>query len=661
MTDQERRSTDEDTATERDAERQSAQMPAPDGKRAMIFRLFLWALALFIILPWLLQLLGVGGPAQISYTQFREQLEGNNVTAVTVRGEEITGRFASEVAIRPEVGPEEDAGQGGEPLQITDFVTYVPSFGDRELMEKLSEHGVEVRTEPTSDTPVLLLLMNLLPFLLLIGIGYMVFRRMRAQGNPMMSIGRSSAKLYERTDEATTFDDVAGAEGAKAELREIIEYLREPERSRTLGGSPPRGVLLVGPPGTGKTLLARATAGEANVPFFSITGSDFMEMFVGVGAKRVRDLFKDARNQSPAIVFIDELDSIGRQRGAGLGGGHDEREQTLNQLLSEMDGFEPHENVVLLAATNRPDILDPALLRPGRFDRRIQVESPGKEARKAILKVHAADKSLSNDVDLDAVARSTPGFSGADLANLLNEAALLAAREGKRKISADDIEAARDKIILGLEREGLALTESDMELLAYHEAGHAVVAASIETSDPIHKVSIVPRGKAMGVTQQLPERDRYVVRRQELLDRMAVMMGGRCSEQLVLDTNTSGAEDDLRQAVRLARRMVLDWGMSEELGPMAFGQGSQPVFLGEEIGQQKEYSETTAREIDQAVQGIVEDSYERAMSILKGRRAGLDRLAQELLEREEIPGREILDILGSATETPRQPDGQEDG
>jgi cell division protease FtsH len=401
----------------------------------------------------------------------------------------------------------------------------------------------------------------------------------------------------------------------------------------------------VGPPGTGKTLLARATAGEAGVPFFSISGSDFMEMFVGIGASRVRELFKDARKASPCIVFIDELDSIGRQRGAGLGGGHDEREQTLNQLLSEMDGFERNEGVVVLAATNRPDILDAALLRPGRFDRRIMIELPGVKAREEILRIHARDKPLGRDVDLEDLAKVTPGFSGADLENLLNEAALLAARQDRDAILREDADRALDKILLGLEREGLALTDDELRQLAIHESGHAVVAAMLPRADPLHKVNIIPRGQAMGATQQLPERDRYVFEREYLDDRLAVMMGGRAAERLVLDTSTSGAESDLKQATQLARKMVLDWGMSPRLGHLALGGRRQHVFLGEDISQPREFSEETAREVDVEIRRIVDHAFERATNTITEHRHGFDRVAKALREREELQRDEVLALL----------------
>jgi cell division protease FtsH len=482
----------------------------------------IWLVLAALLIPGMWSLIGgVQNEAQqISYSRFRGQLQAGTVKQVAVKGDQIQGQL-EEPAMK--VLP------NGETAEYTEFVTYLPSFGDDELLSLLEAQEVEVDAEPESSFSWWAALLNGLPILLMLGIGYMAYARMRAQGQnifSIMSFRKSRVKAYDREKERTTFGDVAGAQGPKKELREIIEFLKQPDQFQRLGEEMPKGVLLVGPPGTGKTLLARAVAGEAEVPFFSITGSDFMEMFVGVGASRVRNLFEEAKNAAPSIVFIDELDSIGRRRGAGLGGGHDEREQTLNQLLSEMDGFEANKGVIVMAATNRPDILDPALLRPGRFDRRIAVDLPMMRDRQAILEIHARNKPLSDDVDLERVARGTPGFSGADLENLLNEAALLAARAGKEQIEREDVEEARDKVLMGLERSNLALTDKECELLAYHEAGHAVAAAVLPHADPIHKVTIVPRGRAMGVTQQLPRGDRYIYPREHMLDRLAVMMGG---------------------------------------------------------------------------------------------------------------------------------------
>jgi cell division protease FtsH len=594
---------------------------------------------------------GLGNPPQIDYSTFKHQLQQGNVKNVTIQGEQIRGTLKE---------PAQTQVSSSNTITYTNFSTYVPSVGDNQLLPELENQGVTIKTEPTSNFSWVTLLVTLAPLLILIGLGYILFRSMRAQGQGgIFSMGQSRAKLYNRAQERTTFDDVAGAHGAKAELEEIIDFLKHPGRFQRLGGEIPKGVLLVGPPGTGKTLLARAVAGEASVPFFSITGSDFMEMFVGVGASRVRSMFEDAKKAAPGIIFIDELDSIGRQRGAGVGGGHDEREQTLNQLLNELDGFEPNQNVIVMAATNRPDILDPALLRPGRFDRQITVDLPTLKARVEILKIHSRNKPLADEADLEETARGTPGFSGADLENMLNEAALLAARNNKNAIETEDIEEARDKVMMGLEREGLGLTDEECRLLAYHEGGHAVVAAVLPNADPVHKVSIVPRGRAMGVTQQLPERDKYLYQRDYMLDRLAVMMGGRAAEQLVLNTETSGAENDLKQATKLARKMVLDWGMSRRFEHIALGGERQQVFLGEQLAQGREYSETTAREVDEEVNGILEEAYQRATSTLQEHRAALDRLADVLVEEEEIPGKRVLEIIEGDHQ--EEPQGDRDG
>lgn len=601
----------------------------------------IWIVLIFLIGFWIWNLFGsTTDQTEIAYTTFREQVRSGNVSEVTVSGEEIRGTLE-----KPARTSVETVG-GIRTVQYTNFVTYLPSFGDEQLFGLLQENEVEIKTAPEQDISIFSLIINFLPFLLLLGIGYLFLRRMSSQGQDVFAMGRSRAKLYDQRKERTTFNDVAGAHGAKRELQEIIEFLKNPRSFQRLGGKIPKGVLLVGPPGTGKTLLARAVAGEASVPFFSITGSDFMEMFVGVGASRVRDMFEDAKKAAPGIIFIDELDSIGRTRGAGVGGGHDEREQTLNQLLSELDGFEPNENVIVMAATNRPDILDPALLRPGRFDRRITVNLPTMKDREEILKIHARNKPLAQDVDLENIARGTPGFSGADLENMLNEAALIAARKGKDAIEHEDVDQARDKVLMGLERESLALTEEEVRMLAYHEAGHAVVAAALPYADPIHKVTIVPRGQAMGVTQQLPERDRYIYPREYMLDRLAVMMGGRASEKLYLDTMTSGAENDLKQATRLARKMVVDWGMSERLGHQALGGDSDQIFLGEEIAKRREYSESTAQIVDEEVKSILDQAFRRSIDTLEENREGLEKLVTVLREKEEVPGDEVLEILG---------------
>ncbi len=581
---------------------------------------------------------GINAETEIPYSQFKAQLSGENIASVSIQGEEIKGTL-----IEPATQnfPESD-----ESVEYETFVTYLPSFGDEELMPMLEEQEVEIQARPESEFSFLGILFSVLPFLFLLGIGFLIFRQMRSQGGNVMSIGKSQAKLYDRQQERTTFNDVAGAKGVKAELQEIIEFLKDPGRFQKLGGEMPKGVLLVGPPGTGKTLLARAVAGEARVPFFNITGSNFMEMFVGVGASRVRDLFKEAKKASPAIIFIDELDSIGRRRGTGLGGSHDEREQTLNQLLNEMDGFEVNEDVVVMAATNRPDILDPALLRPGRFDRRVIVDLPTSKDRIEILRIHSRNKPLADDVDLEKIARSTPGFSGADLENLLNEAALLGARKEHQVIQQEDIEDAKDKLILGLERENVGLSEAECELLAYHESGHAVVAAAVPNADPIHKITIVPRGRAMGRVEQLPEGEKYIYNREYILDRLAVMMGGRAAEELILNTTSSGAENDLKQATKLARKMVLDWGMSEEFQQIAFGSERQQVFLGEEFAHRREYSEDTARLVDKEVIRILSQAFQSATDTIKDYRDEIDDLVELLIEEEELPGSKVLELLG---------------
>jgi cell division protease FtsH len=568
--------------------------------------------------------------AQISYSRFLEEVNKGNVKQVVLEGNDIYGAFKS-----PIQGTEKDES----------FNTYVPSFGDPNLLSALESQKVEVIAKPSRQFSLGSLLLNFLPLLLLVWLGVSVFRRFRTDGMNIFSMGKSKAKLYIPDKPKVTFDDVAGLKGTKTQLREVIEFLREPGKFNRLGGKAPKGLLLVGPPGTGKTLIARAVAGEANVPFFSLSGSDFIEVFVGVGASRVRDLFDKAKKSAPSIIFIDELDSIGRKRGAGLGGGNDEREQTLNQLLSLMDGFEQNENVIVMAATNRPDVLDSALLRPGRFDLRVTVDMPTLKDRVEILKIHSRGKPLEKGVEMEKIARSTTGFSGADLENLMNEAALIAARKNRERIGKGDIDEARDKIVMGLERENMTLTEDDRRLISYHEGGHAVVACVVPNADPVNKVTIVPRGQAMGYTEQLPEGERYIYPREYLLDRMAVMLGGRAAEELVLKTATSGAENDLKVATRLARRMVLDWGMSPRLGHVAFGDQHGQVFLGEDIVVRREYSETTAREVDEEVKRFLGEAYERALEILKAHGDGLARVASALMEKEEIAGEEVQAMI----------------
>jgi cell division protease FtsH len=632
----------------------------PGGAGFGYGRLIIWIAIVALLGAWLFSQSGLGQRAdQLSYTEFRQAVEDGRVAEVTVQGEQINGTMKPGARDSKEQ-PSDASGEGeGAKSTGTEFLTYLPSFGDEKLLAKLEQQGVTVNTKPARKNTWLTVLISFAPFLLLIALGVMFMRRMQSQGQQMLSMNKRRPRKHEKQLVETQFDDVAGAESAKQELQEIVEFLKRPESFRRLGGEPPKGVLLIGPPGTGKTLLARATSGEAGVPFYDITGSDFMEMFVGVGASRVRDLFDDARKNAPSIIFIDELDSIGRQRGAGLGGGHDEREQTLNQLLSEMDGFRANEGVIVMAATNRPDILDPALQRPGRFDRRVEVPSPNLGERLSILKIHAKAKTLADDVDLEAVARGTAGFSGADLQNLINEAALLAARREKDAIDSDDLEEARDKVLLGLQRGGVALSKEEWRLVAYHEAGHAVVAQLTEHAEPVHKVTIVPRGRAMGVTQQVPEEERYVYGREYLIDRMTVMMGGRAAERLIFDTATSGAENDLKQATQLARKMVLDWGMSDRLPNLALGDKRDTVFLGEQLAQGKDYSEKTAFEVDEAIRSIVDQVFEQASKTLHDYREALDRVAEELMEHEEIAGARVAELVQpeSSPSPQREPAG----
>lgn len=625
------------------------QRPKPGNEKQ---RYFFWILLAGLFIFWLVSSQGggiFGGPPNIDYSTFRQQLQQGNVEKVVVKGEQVQGTLKQKTVLNS---------TQNDTTQSSEFVTYIPSFGDEKLMDMLEANNVQVQTIPQSNFDWWTILIWGLPLIFLIFIGIQFFRQMQMQGRNMFNIGKSKAKLQDAEKVNTTFDDVAGLKGAKTELQEITSFLKDPDKFDALGGEIPRGVLLVGPPGTGKTLLARAVAGEAGVPFFTITGSDFMEMFVGVGAKRVRDMFNKAKERAPSIIFIDELDSIGRKRGAGLGGGHDEREQTLNQMLAELDGFEPNEGVVVMAATNRPDILDKALLRPGRFDRQITVNLPTQKHRVEILKIHAKNKKMADNVDLEEIARSTPGFSGADLRNLLNEAALLAARHKRKAIQQKDIDTARDKVMMGLKREGIQLSEDEKSLLAYHEAGHAVVAAVLPNADPVHKVTIIPRGRAMGVTQQLPEKEKLLYKKDYMLDRMAVMMGGRAAENLIFNTATSGAENDLKQLTKLARKMVLDWGMSDKFGNMAFGGQQEQVFLGEQMGHQREYSDSTAREIDEEVKRILQEAYQKAVDTITEHRDVLDRLADELLEKEEVPGSQVVEWLKNGVAAASTENGQ---
>jgi len=557
----------------------------------------------------------------LPFSQFLQEVERGNVKEVVIADSDVRGKLAS-----------------GDT-----FKTVLP-MDYPELINLLRDKQVQITGEKPSQSPWLTALVSWAPFLFIIGFWIFFMRQMQSGGNKALSFGKSRARLLTAHQKKVTFKDVAGVDEAKEELQEIIDFLKEPQKFQKLGGRIPKGVLLVGPPGTGKTLLARAIAGEANVPFFSISGSDFVEMFVGVGASRVRDLFEQGKKNAPCIIFIDEIDAVGRHRGAGLGGGHDEREQTLNQLLVEMDGFESNEGVILIAATNRPDVLDPALLRPGRFDRRVVVARPDVKGREGILAVHVRKIPLSEDVDISVIARSTPGFSGADLANLVNEAALNAARMNQKTVTHEDFESAKDKVLMGVARKSLIISDHEKRVTAYHEAGHAMVASMVEGADPLHKVTIIPRGMALGVTQQLPVDDRHTYPRLYLEGQLAIMMGGRLAEELFLETMTTGAGNDIEQATELARKMVCQFGMSS-LGPLTFGKQEEQIFLGREIAQHRDYSEHTAVAIDDEVRKFVMDGYERAKTILRENREALIRIAQALLERESLDAAEIKMLI----------------
>ena len=564
---------------------------------------------------------------RLSFSEFMTQVEDSKIRSVVMQGNDLTGKYLDK--------------DGKE----RSFRSYKPTF-DADLTEKLLERKVTVQAKPEEERfSWLSMFISWFPLLLLVGIWIFFMRQMQMGGGKAMSFGKSRAKLLTESQHKVTFADVAGIEEAKEELEEIIEFLKEPKKFTVLGGKIPKGVLLVGPPGTGKTLLARAVAGEAGVPFFSISGSDFVEMFVGVGASRVRDLFLQGKKNAPCIIFIDEIDAVGRHRGAGLGGGHDEREQTLNQLLVEMDGFESNEGVILIAATNRPDVLDPALLRPGRFDRQVVVPRPDVKGREQILHVHAKKVPLTNEVDLGVIARGTPGFSGADLANLVNEAALLAARQNKTKVDMADFDAAKDKVLMGAERRSMVISDEEKNSTAYHEAGHTLVAKMVPGSDPVHKVSIIPRGRALGVTMQLPTEDKHSYNREALHGRIAVLMGGRAAEDLIFHTFTTGAGNDIERATEMARKMVCEWGMSDLMGPVSFGKKDDSIFLGRDMAMHKNFSEDTAVKIDEEIKRIVDESYERAITILREHEPILHQLALCLVEKENLSGTEVDDII----------------
>ncbi len=591
----------------------------------------LWVVIIVLVfLLWSLFQTTKGTSEQIPFSAFLDRVNAGYVEKVVIRGDDVRGETKS-------------TAPGGKREFHTNAPTNYPAMYDL-----LKQQKVTMEFEPPRDAPFITALITWAPVLFLIGLWIFFMRQMQAGGNKALSFGKSKAKLLSGSAKKVTFKDVAGVDEAKLELHEIIEFLKEPQKFTKLGGKIPKGVLLMGPPGTGKTLLARAIAGEANAPFFSISGSDFVEMFVGVGASRVRDLFEQGKKNAPCIIFIDEIDAVGRHRGAGLGGGHDEREQTLNQLLVEMDGFESNDGVILVAATNRPDVLDPALLRPGRFDRRVVVDLPDLKGREGILRVHTRNIPLAEDVDASVLARGTPGFSGADLANLVNEAALNAARYDKKKVQMVDFEFAKDKVLMGVERKSLVMSDREKRNTAYHESGHTIVAAILPAADPLHKVTIIPRGRALGLTQQLPTEDKYSYSKRYLEANLAVLMGGRIAEEIFLSEITTGAGNDIERATQLARRMVCEWGMSD-LGPATFGKKEEAIFLGREFAQHQDYSEATAIEIDKEVRRILDKAYKTAHEIISNNKSSLDTIARKLLERETLEGWEVNDVLREDT------------
>jgi len=577
------------------------------------------------------------GEQQLAFSEFLAQVDNDQVAEVTIQGNDVTGKLRT----------------GGA------FKTYTPN--DPGLVDRLSQHDVRITAAPEERLhPLVSMLLTWLPFIVIVGVWIFFMRQMQGGGGRAMGFGKSRARMLTEKSGRVTFEDVAGIEEAKVELEEVVEFLRDPQKFQRLGGKIPKGVLLVGPPGTGKTLLARAIAGEANVPFFTISGSDFVEMFVGVGASRVRDMFEQGKKNAPCIIFIDELDAVGRHRGAGLGGGNDEREQTLNQLLVEMDGFETNEGVILIAATNRPDVLDPALLRPGRFDRQVVVPNPDVGGREQILKVHMRKVPLAPDVDAKVIARGTPGFSGADLANLVNEAALLAARAGRRMVTMAEFENAKDKVMMGAERRSMVMSEEEKRLTAYHEAGHALVGMFIEGCDPLHKVTIIPRGRALGVTMSLPERDRYTYSLYELKAKIAMMFGGRIAEELIFgkDRVTTGAGNDIKEATNLARRMITEYGFSEKLGPLRYEDNQEEVFLGHSVSQHKNVSDATAKVIDDEIRALVAEGELRARDVLTEHLDDLHVVAKGLLEYETLSAKEVDQLMAGQPIDRPEPDEQ---
>jgi len=604
------------------------------AKQVLLWLMIISSALLFV---WFLQTKQTKSPQELSFDQALARIKGKDVTEAVVRQDMIEMTTKSNE-------------------KFTTKLDASDSTRDQ-IYAAANETGTKINLEPASSGWGWILLINALPFLLLIGFLAFTLRQMQAGGNKALSFGKSRAKLLNNQQKRITFKDVAGVEEAKEELEEIIEFLKDPQKFQKLGGKIPKGVLMVGPPGTGKTLLAKAVAGEANVPFFSISGSDFVEMFVGVGASRVRDLFEQGKKNAPCIIFIDEIDAVGRHRGAGLGGGHDEREQTLNQLLVEMDGFESNDGVILIASTNRPDVLDPALLRPGRFDRRVMVGRPDVKGRDAILKVHTRKIPLDENVDINVIARGTPGFTGADLANIVNEAALNAARFNKKVVTMTDFEIAKDKVLMGAERKSMVLSDSEKKLTAYHEAGHTLVGLKVPSADPVHKVSIIPRGMALGVTMQLPEGDRHSYTKEYLLSQIAILMGGRIAEEIYFGAEqvTTGASNDIERATELARSMVCEYGMSD-LGPLTFGKKEEQIFLGREISQHRDYSEATAIKIDSEVKKIIANQYEKARTVISENTDAMVRLSEELIKRETLDGVQIRRIVAGL---PLDDDGSE--
>jgi cell division protease FtsH len=626
---------------------QQQRLPASPASKGPGLRLWLWFLVAMLFAFYWSALSQQAAAPPIAYSEFKALVRADKVASVTFAGRQLTGVYAEKEAA------EKEARKG----QAVHFRTLLPDIDDPELMPLLETHQVTVAAKSAEPAWWLRMLVAVLPWVLILGVIFYASskfqeRMLRAgPGGGLFGFGQSRAKRFNvATTTRISFDDVAGVDNAKRDLQEIVQYLKDPQRFRKLGAKIPRGILLMGPPGTGKTMLAKALAGEAGVPFYSISGSEFIEMFVGVGAARVRDMFESARKDAPSVIFIDEIDSVGRMRGTGLGGGNDEREQTLNQILGELDGFDPHEAVVVLAATNRPDVLDPALLRPGRFDRKVVLDLPGREARRKILQVHVREVPLAGDVDLERVAARTVGFSGADLENLVNEAALQAARGNKERVDMDDFSVARDKIVLGAEREALA-SEDEKKLVAFHESGHALAASLLPHADPLDKVTIIPHGLALGATEQMPEEDLHNLRYSYLIDRIGVLLAGRAAEQLVFGEVSSGAENDLKQATRLARRMVSQWGMSEKLGAAAFPRGEEHIFLGREMVQQRDFSEQTAQLIDDEVRALVSDCEQRVRALLEQYRPQLETLAHALLEHETLAADEVAALLGTAAQT----------